>query len=428
MNARAPMEGVRNGAPFCQRVALGRDGERGEPRAHTEPGQGDRWGRTAGHGPGPGVGRVGGAAWPTTIAVRAGALRFSCPVGGLGSVGVAQCRAGPETVQARDGPLARPRSIDGLVDTIAGPRPPLVLMNPRAARLTDERRRATVRHEVELAVHARFGQAPDWAPETHHGALHALQDVTDRAAVVAVGGDGTVREVADALVGTDIPLAIVPGGTGNVLAGTLGLGGIGGAMRVIRTGASRRLDLGCARWGAVGDAHAVHERRFTVACGMGFDARVMAAAEHEWKRRLRFGAYIGAAVREAVRLRPAAFHIEADGAVIDIIGLVVLVANCGELVPGRVGMREPLDPTDGRLDLIVIGGRDVLRGLRGAADVLLRTGELDGSVIRRFVRQVRVEADPAQPTQTDGDVHPAGWLDVAVLPGALHVLVPSGTA
>ena len=60
--------------------------------------------------------------------------------------------------------------------------------------------------------------------------------MTGRAAVIAVGGDGTVREAADALVGTDIPLAIVPGGTGNVLAGTLALGGIGGSLRVIRTG------------------------------------------------------------------------------------------------------------------------------------------------------------------------------------------------
>ncbi len=307
-------------------------------------------------------------------------------------------------------------------------RPPLVVLNPRAARLTEEGRRSRLRHDLELAVQARFGQAPDWAPETHEGAIRALQDVTGRAAVIAVGGDGTVREAADALVGTDIPLVIVPGGTGNVLAGTLALGGIGGSLRVIRTGVSHRLDLGRAKWGATGETTATHERLFTVACGMGFDARVMAAAEHEWKRHLRFGAYIGAAVREAMRLRPATFHIEADGDAIEIVGLVVLIANAGELVPGRVGLREPLDPTDGRLDLIVIGGRDVLRGLRGAADVLLRSGELEGSVIRRTVRQVHVRADPPQPTQTDGDVHPPGWLDVSVLPGALHVLIPSGTA
>ena len=141
---------------------------------------------------------------------------------------------------------------------------------------------------------------------------------------------------------------------------------------------SHRLDLGRAKWGATGETTATHERLFTVACGMGFDARVMAAAEHEWKRHLRFGAYIGAAVREAMRLRPATFHIEADGDAIEIVGLVVLIANAGELVPGRVGLREPLDPTDGRLDLIVIGGRDVLRGLRGAADVLLRSGRARG--------------------------------------------------
>ena len=77
---------------------------------------------------------------------------------------------------------------------------------------------------------------------------------------------------------------------------------------------------------------------------------------------IRFGAYVGAAVREAARLRPARFLIQADGVDIDIIGLVVLVANCGHIIPGRVGARQPLDPSDGRLDLLVVGGRPCSMG------------------------------------------------------------------
>jgi diacylglycerol kinase family enzyme len=298
-----------------------------------------------------------------------------------------------------------------------------VVVNPTASRLADAGRRTTICRDLERTLTTRFGHAPDWAPETEEGARAALADAHDRPLVVVAGGDGTVRAAADALADSAVPVAVIPGGTGNVLAGTLRIRGVRGALETIRTGVPRRLDLGSARWGT---ADGVSERTFIVACGMGFDAKIMAAAEHEWKRHLRFGAYIGAAVREALRLEPARFRIVADGVSVEIVGLVVLVANCGDLIPGRLGARQALDPEDGLLDLIVIGGRGIIGGLRGAADVLLRTGELDGAVIRRPVRHVRVEADPPQPTQTDGDVHPSGWLEAAVMPGALTVLAPRG--
>ena len=309
------------------------------------------------------------------------------------------------------------------METATPDRAPLVIVNPRASHLADANRRARVRREVERAIVERFGRPPDWAGETHAEAHDALRDMALRPLVVAVGGDGTVREAAAAVAGTPVPLAIVPGGTGNVLAGALRLGARRRAIEAIRSGRPRRIDLGTARWGT--DEGEAHERHFTVACGTGFDARVMAAAEHEWKRRLRFGAYVGAAIRELTRLTPAHFRIDADGATIEIEGLLVLVANCGDLIPGRLGAREPIDPSDGRLDLLVVGGRGLVSGLRGAADLLLRTGELDGGVIRRGVTSVRVVSDPPQPTQTDGDSHGPGWLEASVLPGALTVLVPS---
>jgi diacylglycerol kinase family enzyme len=157
---------------------------------------------------------------------------------------------------------------------------------------------------------------------------------------------------------------------------------------------------------------------------MGLDARVMAAAEHEWKRRLKFGAYIGAAVREFTRLEPAQFRIVADGEPIEIVGHLVLVANAGELVPGRIGPRQRIDPTDGLLELIVLGGAGVLEAIQGAAALMLQTGELAGGVIRRSIREVTIEAEPLQPIEIDGDHHPPTNLEVSVLPGAVSVLVP----
>jgi hypothetical protein len=57
-------------------------------------------------------------------------------------------------------------------------------------------------------------------------------------------------------------------------------------------------------------------------------------------------------------------------------GHLVLVANTGEIIPGLIGPRRPIDPSDGRLDLLVVAGRGIPGGLRSAADLLLRTGDL----------------------------------------------------
>ena len=199
------------------------------------------------------------------------------------------------------------------------------------------------------------------------------------------------------------------------------------AVDVIRHGRERTIDLGSARWGPLTPDPASPDRQgvFVVGCGMGLDARIMAAAQHEWKRRMRFGAYVGAAIGELARLSTAVFQITADGNELEIRGYLVLVANTGDIIPGRVGPRRPLDPADGHLQLMVLGANHPLDGLRSAAALLLSRDELDGRVIRRSVNEVRVEADPVQPIQVDGDDEPAGWLEAQVSPGALTVLAPA---
>jgi diacylglycerol kinase (ATP) len=314
------------------------------------------------------------------------------------------------------------------VTSTAGDAPPLIVVNPRASVLVDAGRRERVVAEVARAVTRRYGREPRIEAGSLDAADRAVRESIGAPLVTVVGGDGTVRQAAEMLVGAPTPLAIVPGGTGNVLAGTLGIHGISPAIGAIRAGAARSLDLGRARWWPIPKArpdraHA-HERTFVVACGVGLDARIMAAAASEWKRRMRFGAYVGAAIRELARLEAATFRITADGEVLEIAGYLVLVANAGDLVPGRLGPRQRIDPSDGRLDLIVLGGDGPLGAAHGAAELMLRIGDQHGRVIRRYVSEVDIEADPPQPVETDGDHHPAGRLEARVVPKALTVVVP----
>jgi len=304
---------------------------------------------------------------------------------------------------------------------------PLIIVNPRAARLADPRRREDVLDAIERAVIARTGRPArvvDGDRAAAQAAIAGLIATPEPSLVVVAGGDGTIRDAASGLAGQGIPLAIVPGGTGNVLASALRLGSVRAAIDAIRHGRERAIDVGSARWGplAPDPANPGGQAVFVVGCGMGLDARIMAAAHHEWKRRMRFGAYVGAAIGELTRLATSVFRIVADGNELEIRGYLVLVANTGDIIPGRVGPRRPLDPADGHLQLMVLGADHPLDGLRSAATLLLSQEELDGRVIRRSVSEVRVEADPVQPIQVDGDDEPPGWLEARVLPGALTVL------
>ena len=361
--------------------------------------------------------------------MRAG--RFSSFPGSrvdLGVVGERSLAGITESCQRPHLPSRQRGSIGVVTPTTMAAGDPLVLVNPRASGMIDPIRRERILAATKAAVRSRTGRDPVVEAGSLAAMRATLATARDAALVVVVGGDGSVREAANAMANGDAPLAIIPAGTGNVLAGSLGIRGLGPALDAIRSGRPRRLDLGRARWGSTsgsrGTNEAAAERIFIVACGMGLDSRIMAAAETEWKRRLRFGAYVGAAVRELGRLQPSRFRIVADGDAMEIDGYLAMVANAGQLVPGRIGPRQPIDPSSGRLELIVLGGRDPLAALHGAARLLLGTGELYGGVIRRSVSKVTIQADPEQPIETDGDHHRAGILDVEVLPGAVSVLVP----
>jgi diacylglycerol kinase (ATP) len=311
-----------------------------------------------------------------------------------------------------------------MASTAGDPSAPLLVVNPRASRLREPDRRAATVRVVVRAIRDRTGQEPVVVDDTEEAASAALARLTASPLVAVLGGDGTIRHAADVLAGRSIPVAIVPAGTGNALAGSVGIRGLRSAVAAIRDGVPQTIDLGLAEWGRAGVEEPDGRRTFVVAAGVGLDARIMAAAHEDWKHRLRFGAYVGAALRELTRLRPAAFEITADGDRFHVDGHLALVANLGELIPGRFGPRERIDPTDGRLDLLVVGGRDLVTGLRSTAELLLRKGQLDGAALRRSVEEVRIETQPPQPVESDGDTHPPGWLAARVVPGALTILVP----
>jgi diacylglycerol kinase family enzyme len=311
--------------------------------------------------------------------------------------------------------------------------PPVVVVNRVASRVADSSRRDRLVESVVAAVVARTGQTPivvDASPEAAREAL-SLAGAEATPLVVVIGGDGTIREAASALAGAGVPMAIVPAGTGNVFAAALGIPRrASDAVRLIAEGRPVAVDLGNAAWGGIVDGRQLAPEgsmAFAVACGIGFDARVMSTASTELKRRLGFFAYVVATLREATRLRQVAFRIEADGEVHEVNGLVVLVANCGQLIPGLIGPRHPIDPTDGLLDVIVITGTGIASGLAGSAETLVAAGpppHRRTNSLRFHARRIRLTVDQPEPLQVDGDPAEADWLEARIVPGAASVLRP----
>src|SRR6202008_2448673 len=141
--------------------------------------------------------------------------------------------------------------------------------------------------------------------ELRKGAAAAVKDGAE--VVVAVGGDGAVLPVVNALAGGDVALGIVPKGTGNLLAGNLGVPtSIDKAIDVLIAGKQRRTALGQVTIGR-------KKRDFAVACGIGFDAVVMDGTARSQKRLWGKLAYVATAVREGRKVQAADFTVVIDG-------------------------------------------------------------------------------------------------------------------
>ena len=232
--------------------------------------------------------------------------------------------------------------------------------------------------------------------------------------VMAQGGDGTVMACVTGLAGTDVPLAVLPGGTGNLLAANFDIpSDLDGAVEVALHGERRRLDVA-----------AMGEDRFVVMGGIGFDAAMLRDADPRLKKRLGAVAYVISGLGQ-LRRRSTRFELRLDDAgAVTRVGQGVLVGNLGRL-QGGLPVIPDARPDDGLLDVAVLQTRTVLDWARLAVRVLLRRRRKDPELEVFRARRVEVRCDRPQPVERDGD--PVGETDhlvVEIVPRALTLCVP----
>jgi YegS/Rv2252/BmrU family lipid kinase len=236
--------------------------------------------------------------------------------------------------------------------------------------------------------------------------------------VAICGGDGTIMACLGTLAGTDVPVALLPLGTGNLLARNLGVPiELADALAVAVNGEDRRIDLG-----RVGD------QPFSVMAGIGFDAAMMADASEGMKQVAGWPAYVVSGFRH---LRDPVMRVALrinDDPPLRRSARTVLIGNVGRL-QGGLELLPDASVDDGLLDVVVVAPRTLRDWIRLAWRVFRRDRTQDSRLERFSGRRVLVEADRIVPRQMDGEVIDDGRsLDARIEPGALVIRVPQPMA
>ena len=242
----------------------------------------------------------------------------------------------------------------------------------------------------------------------------AHQAAVDAEVVVAAGGDGTVSRVATGILGSDAALGIVPLGSTNIVAKSLGIpANPREAMKLLLASTSRRLiDVGRC------DDHC-----FLHIAGAGFDAEVFRHANLEWKRRTGWIAYLPSAIR-ALQFRAAEVQLTVDEAISTHTSPLVLIANGGSFISPNLSLFPGISYDDGWLDVLVFTCTTGPEMLATLASISTGRSENSQFVTRIRGRHVRIEATPSIWVEIDGDPIGQTPKDFWIIPRALAVVTP----
>ena len=253
------------------------------------------------------------------------------------------------------------------------------------------------------------------------GSLQHARELATEAAVhydcqmvIAAGGDGTVREVAHGLEGSDKLMMIVPCGTENLLANELGFDErLKTTTKAFQECFTRPLDLGSA-----------NGRLFTSVVGFGFDGQVVKRVSRQRAGHIRHADYFWPIWRTFWDYTFPQMQVEVDGQEIFKGPGLVFVGNISRYAIGLEICRYA-DFSDGLLDVCVYKCPSRLNLLKHSLTTVLKRHSFAKSVIYRQGKNIRVtSSDPEVRTEMDGDPGPALPMEIKVIPQAVKVVVP----
>jgi diacylglycerol kinase (ATP) len=287
----------------------------------------------------------------------------------------------------------------------------LLIVNPasrRGARLRDKALKAFA--DAGVACDAMPTEAPG------HAAVLAKTHAHKYHAVFTLGGDGTVMEVLSVLAHQGPPLGVLGGGTGNVVARTLGIPlNPSRAVPMLLNGDEATVDLG-----RLGDG-----RRFAIGVGVGLDATMISEAPARLKRRFGFMAYVIGGYKAVLRNRKFQLKLTVDGAVFEQTASAILVANFGAVLNDLVSFGDGILYDDGLLNACVFSPGNLWDALRILWRMVRKDFRADPCLFYKSGREFRIETTPEMPAQADGELLlPGTPISVSVDPLAGCLLIP----
>ncbi len=236
--------------------------------------------------------------------------------------------------------------------------------------------------------------------------------------ILVAGGDGTVNAVAQALAGTETAMAVVPLGTGNVLAEELGL----------RPGAWRQaIDVALHGRRCLIDVGRANGRIFVTMFGAGLDARVVESVEQRSKSAAGRWAFVAELVRQVVRFRPHRMVLSVDGCQWQGAAMAAIVCNTARYA-WRLHLQPLANPSDGLLDVVVLPPAGPARLLASGVGTFLLARPFAAWWWSARGRAVWISANPPAPWQVDGELGGSTPVRLEVQPRCLWVVAREGSS
>jgi YegS/Rv2252/BmrU family lipid kinase len=290
-----------------------------------------------------------------------------------------------------------------------------IIINPAAGRdepILNTINRVFHPHDLnwQVAVTLRDGDGQRFAQE----AVAADADV-----VVVYGGDGTVKDVANGMIGSDVPLAILPGGTGNALAHKLLIPiQLEPAAQLIVEGHQlQALDLG--------EVVCADQQRgyFLLRSSIGLQNKLLENSTRELKQQFGFMAYFIAAAQTMIDSKDITYHLSVDGESVTATGVNCLICNVSTIGGGASFDFAPqVEPGDGLLNVFIFDRTytNVLAAIKSNVEM-----DLSQYPSHWSGREISVETSTPEAVSIDGEPIGDTPIQVRVLPQVVKVLVPA---
>ncbi len=236
-------------------------------------------------------------------------------------------------------------------------------------------------------------------------------------AIAVYGGDGTVMEAISGMMGSDIPLVILPGGSANVMATELGIpADLNKACTLLGQGQLKMKTI---------DVGQFDKRYFITGISIGFEADMVTGANRGTKNKFGILAYFISAAKALKKITKVTYHLKIDGQEYKVKGLTCIITNTGNIGFSTISLDKHIDVSDGLLDVLIVRKATISFFNLIMLTLIKRERPHNVELVKHWQgKEICISAKPKQTIQCDGEVLKEMPLHIKVIPGAINVLVP----